>query len=352
MRRCLVTGGSGFLGRHLIDGLLSKKDPDVQIAVFDIRPYEHHVTAQGENIECFTGTITKLGDVLQACRDIDVVFHCATANPLDNHNEALMWSVNIEGTKNIIEACKQCNVSKLVYVSSASVVYDGSPMLNVDETQPYPSRFTDFYSMTKAKAEQAVLEANRNTLATCSLRPSSIFGERDPAYVPSLIESGKKGKTKYMIGNGKTKWEFTYVGNVVDACLRAADNLEPGSPIAGNAYFITNDETFLFWEHASIILEGLGYPKPSVRLPMALCFVLAAILEFFLLLLSPFYKPKKPPVFTRQKVKLLTTDRVISCEKAKRDLGYKPSVSMQEGTMRTIDYFRNYDSSAKPSKKE
>ncbi|KAI0566584.1 sterol-4alpha-carboxylate 3-dehydrogenase (decarboxylating) [Gracilaria domingensis] len=225
MVRFLVTGGSGFLGRHLIDALVAKKYPDMQIVVFDIRTYQHHGPAVDVSIESFAGTITRLEDVIKACRGIDVVFHCATANPLDNQNEPLMWAVNVEGTKNLIEACKQCNVPKLVYVSSASVVYDGSPMNGVDETLPYPSKFTDYYSMTKAEAEQSVLEANRNSLLTCALRPSSIFGERDPAYVPSLIANGKKGKTKYVIGNGSTKWEFTYVGNVANACLLAAEHL-------------------------------------------------------------------------------------------------------------------------------
>ncbi|CAN8073992.1 unnamed protein product [Agarophyton chilense] len=345
MVRCLVTGGSGFLGRHLIDALLAKKDPDVRIVVFDIRTYEHHGSVVGAPIESFAGTITQLGDVLKVCHEIDIVFHCATANPLDNQNESLMWAVNVEGTKNLIEACKQCKVPKLVYVSSASVVYDGSPMNGVDENLPYPSKFTDYYSMTKAKAEQLVLQANRNSLLTCALRPSSIFGERDPSYVPALIESGKQGKTKYVIGSGKTKWEFTYVRNVADACIKAAEHLTTDSPLGGNAYFITNDETFLFWDHVGLILDGLGYPKPSVHLPMTLCYVIAAFLEFILLILSPFYKPKKPPVFTRQKVRFLTTNRVISCGKAKKHFGYKPSVSLREGTRRTIEYFKHQSQS-------
>lgn len=344
MTRCVVTGGSGFLGRHIIDALFAQTEKENEIVVFDIRPYVHHDPDpdRADSIKSFSGNISQLQDVTIAFQGADVVFHCATANPLDNQNKALMKLVNVDGTRNVVEACKRCCVPKLVYVSTASVAYDGTPMRDVDETHPLPSNYTDFYSMTKAEAEKIVLDASGNSLRTCSLRPSSIFGERDASYVPSLIANAKKGSSKYVIGDGNTKWEFTYVGNIAKACLQAADRLEEDSPVPGNAYFITNDERFRFWEHVGIVLQGLGYPAPSIHLPKYLCFVLATILELLLLVISPLYKPKSPPVFTRQKVRMLTTDRTISCAKAKRDFGYYPSVSMTEGTRRTIEYFKKH----------
>lgn len=339
MSRVLITGGSGFLGRHLVDHLQALPNPPEQIVVFDLRRYEHHNPATASSITVCTGTITQIGDVVTACRDVEVVYHCVSADPLDNRNETLMWSVNVEGTKNVIEACKQCNVPKLVFVSSASVIFDGNHMINVDETVPYPQKFQDYYSKTKAEAEKLVLAANRGPLATCAIRPSSIFGERDPAFVPRLIEAGRGGKTKYIIGNGKTKWEFTYVGNVADACIAAAERLSPGSSVAGQAYFITNDETTLFWDQCGVLLGALGYPKPRICLPYYLCYSLAIIIEIVLKLLTPVYTPKKPPTFSRARVILLNSHRQISCDKAKRDFGYKPKVSMEDGMRRTIQFF-------------
>ncbi|CDF34730.1 unnamed protein product [Chondrus crispus] len=263
-----------------------------------------------------------------------------------------MLAVNVEGTKNVIEACKQSGVQRLVYVSSASVVFDGSHMIDVDETKPYPSKFTDFYSKTKADAEKLVLAANRESLRTCAIRPSAIFGERDPALVPRLVEAGRGGKTKYIIGNGKTMWEFTYVGNVADACMKAAEHLTIGSPVAGQAYFITNDETTLFWEQCGVILGGLGYPVPATKIPFAVCFFIAVLLEVILFILSPIYKPRKPPTFSRQRVSLLTSHRKISCEKAKKDFGYTPKVSMEEGMKRTINFFKPLAKDAKSAKSE
>lgn len=352
MRRCLVTGGSGFLGRHLIDALLADDQPESEIVVFDLRPYQHHHPATSSRIHARTGTVTKLGDVMKACQDVDIVYHCVSADPLDDRNQKLMWSVNVEGTKNIIEACKQCCVPKLVYVSTASVIFDGTHMINADENTPYPTKYIDYYSMTKAEAEKLVLAANKATLLTCSLRPSSIFGERDPVFLPRLIDAGRTGKTKYIIGNGKTKWEFTYVGNIALACIKASDALSPLSPVAGSAYFITNDQTTLFWPHIGIIMEGLGFPKPSICIPYLLCYVLACIFEIVLFFLSPIFTPKRPPTFTRQRVQLMTTHRQLSCEKAKKDFGYQPAVSLEEATNRTIEYFKATIQEQKSEKKD
>lgn len=340
MRRVVVTGGSGFVGKHLVRALLTSDQPPSQIAVFDLRPYQHDDPKTAHIIEATTGSVTCLGDLIRAFRCADLVFHCVCANPMDDQNEALMWRVNVDGTKNVIEACKQCQVPKLVYLSSASVVFDGSHMRDVDESQPYPSRYVDYYSRTKAEAERLVLAANKDTMLTCALRPSSIFGEEDPLYVPRLIEAGRQSKSRYIIGNGKTKWEFTYVGNVASACVKAAEKLTVGSPVGGQAYFITNDETTVLWEHMGIMLGALGYDVPRIHIPYLLCYVLASIIGFILFLISPVYKPKKPPTFNKHRVMLLTTDRSISCEKAKRHFGYFPSVSMDEANRRTIEYFR------------
>lgn len=346
----LVTGGSGFLGRHLVRKLLSCSNHSV--VVFDLRAYVHDDPETKDRVIAKTGTITQVGDVVSACKDVETVYHCVSADPMASRNEKLMWSVNVEGTKNVIEACKQCEVKKLVFVSTASVVFDGSPMMGIDESRPYAKSFIDFYSKSKAEAEKLILMANRAPLATVAVRPSSIFGEGDPTFVPRLVDAGKKGKTKYIIGNGKTLWEFTYVGNIADACIKVAGVLEPGSSVAGQAYFITNDETTLFWEQCGVILGALGYPKPSICIPFAVCYLAAVLIELILLVLSPIYRPATPPTFTRHRIMLLTTHRKLSCEKAKKDFGYKPQVSMEEGIRRTIEHFKHLANDAKIAKKE
>lgn len=340
MSRVVVTGGSGFVGKHLVNALLKKGELSMTVVVFDIRPFDKADFSNSGQIQSITGSITNLGDVIRSFRDADVVFHCIAANPLDDQNETLMWRVNVDGTKNVIEACKQCNVPKLIYISSAGVVFDGTHMRNIDESKPYPSRYIDYYSQTKAEAERLVLAANTDTMLTCALRPSAIFGEGDSLYVPRLIDAGRQGKSRYIIGNGKTKWEFTYVGNLVSACIKASENLTVDSPLGGQAYFITNDETSVLWEHMGVILKSLGYEPPTTCIPFIVCYVLACIVGAILFLISPVYRPQKPPTFNKHRVMLLTTDRSISCEKAKRDFGYVAYVSMEEANRRTIEYFK------------
>jgi nucleoside-diphosphate-sugar epimerase len=325
----VVTGGAGFVGRHVIRALLDDKTCTWRVAVLDIRPYEHvsDVDSDAGRLTSRTGDLTVLGDVLAAFGGAELVIHTATANPLDNTNERLMQRVNVDGTRNVVEACKQCEVKRLVYLSSASIVFDGSDLFNVDETRPYPSSYIDYYSYTKAEGEKLVLAANSPPmLSTCSLRPSAIFGPGDLVMVPRLAEIGAAGKSKYAIGDGKPIWDFTYVTNVSFACMKAATALSmSNSPVAGQAYFVTNCE-----------------PRP--------CWGFFGSIHSRLSLLRPIYKPKQPPSLSRQRVKLMTSTRTFSCKKARADFNYVPPVSMDEGLDRTIAHFTHLVAAA-PTKK-
>ncbi len=152
---------------------------------------------------------------------MDVVFHCATAAPTGAGalNKALMDGVNVTGTRNIVAACQACKVKKLVSTSSASVVFDGRTLSMVDESHPYALKPMDYYTRTKIEGEKLVLAANGVAgVATCALRPSGIFGEGDPLFVPTVAKQAERGKTKYIIGDGSNRMDFTYVGNVAQVC--------------------------------------------------------------------------------------------------------------------------------------
>jgi nucleoside-diphosphate-sugar epimerase len=339
----VVTGGSGFVGRHVVRALLDDKATAWRVAVLDIRPYTHEsdVAADAGRVSARVGDLTVLGDVLSACTGASLVVHTATANPLDNSNQRLMQRVNVDGTRNVVEACKQCAVPRLVYLSSASIVFDGSDLVGVDETHPYPPSYIDYYSRTKAEAEKLVLAANHPpSLSTCALRPSAIFGPGDLVFIPRLAEIGAAGKSKYAIGDGTPIWDFTYVTNVSSACVKAAAALGlPDSPVAGQAYFITNCEPRPCWAFFGAIHSHLGYPPPTVHIPASLCYLIAVVIELILAVLRPVYKPKRAPSFSRQRVALMTSSRTFSCKKAKADFGYVPLVSIDDGIDRTIAHF-------------
>ena len=166
---------------------------------------------------CPPGDLRKAEQVAEACKGMEVVFHCATAAPTGSGalNKGLMDGVNVEGTRNIVAGCQAAGVKKLVSTSSASVVFEGRTLRMVDESQPYATKPMDYYTQTKIEGERLVLAANGVAgVASCALRPSGIFGEGDPLFVPTVAKQAERGKMKYVIGDGKNEMDFTYVSNL------------------------------------------------------------------------------------------------------------------------------------------
>jgi len=338
---CIVTGGSGFVGRRMVRELVATDKYAVR--VFDLNPPPES-DAFSSDVVFIQGDLTNVEDVNNALTGVRICFHVATAAPTAENtlSDDLMRRVNVDGTKNVIDACVRYGVEKLIYTSTASVAFDGSDILYKNEEQlGYASYPLDHYTVTKTIAEQMVLAANGRggTLATCALRPSAIFGEGDGLLVPSLVKNAKKGKTKYMIGDGENLMEFTYVGNVVQAHLLAADKLSLESPTAGQAFFITNQEPRKFWQFTGDLLEGLGYERPRIRLPFWLMFVVFFIFQY---LISPLLKPfiKISSDLTVNRVRIVARNRVFNTKKSVEILGYVPKVTMSEATERTIEHFK------------
>ncbi|CAI7898163.1 unnamed protein product [Closterium sp. NIES-54] len=178
------------------------------------------------------------------------------------------YTVNVLGTKNVIAACQEAGVRRLIFTSSASVVFDGRhDIKNGDESLPYAGKATNAYGETKAQAEAIALAANaQGGLLTCALRPSNIFGPGDPDLVPITIKNAQRGKLKFIVGDGENMSDWTYVENVVHAhiCAEKALSEYKGDPTsddspAGKAYFITNADPRRFWDFIFAIAGGFGY---------------------------------------------------------------------------------------------
>ncbi|KAK0571430.1 hypothetical protein LWI29_015684 [Acer saccharum] len=350
-RWCVVTGGRGFAARHLVEMLIKYEMFSVRIAdlgpSIKLEPYEEQGIL-GEALRSgraqFVSTdLRNKAQVLQACQGAEVVFHMAAPNSSIN-NYQLHHSVNVEGTKNIIDACVELKVKRLIYTSSPSVIFDGvHGVINGKESIPYPNKHNDFYSATKAEGEALVIKSNgTNGLLTCCIRPSSIFGPGDMLLVPTLVNAAKAGKSKFIIGDGNNIYDFTYVENVAHAhvCAERALASSEGSVVekaAGQAYFITNMEPIKFWEFFSLILEGLGYERPRIKIPAFVVMPIAHIVEWTYKMLGPY--GMKVPQMTPSRIRLLSCSRSFDCSKAKDRLGYTPIVSLQEGLKRTIESY-------------
>ncbi|CAN8284365.1 unnamed protein product [Cochlearia groenlandica] len=349
-RWCVVTGGRGFAARHLVEMLVRYEMFLVRIS--DLSPSIHldpheETGVLGEairsgRVQYISADLRHKSQVVKALQGAEVVFHMAAPDSSIN-NHQLQYSVNVQGTKNVIDACIDNGVKRLIYTSSPSVVFDGvHGILNGSESMAYPSKHNDSYSATKAEGEALIMKANgSNGLLTCCIRPSSIFGPGDKLLVPSLVAAAKAGKSKFIIGDGNNLYDFTYVENVAHAHVCAERALASGGEVstkaAGQAYFITNMEPIKFWEFMSQLLEGLGYERPSIKIPAFIMMPIAHLVELAYKMLGPY--GMKVPQLTPSRVRLLSCSRTFDSTKAKDRLGYAPVVPLQEGIRRTIDSF-------------
>jgi len=333
----LVVGGCGFLGRYMVEALLNRGEKNVR--VFDLRK-----TFDNEGVQFTTGDITNLDNVINACKGVDVVIHTASPTVHDQKYD-FFFKVNVQGTQNVIDACQKCGVKQLIYTSSASVIFSGDDIRNADETTPYCKTYFDPYNLTKKLAEERVLAANGNAgVMTCSIRPSGIFGPRDVQGWPGFMSNAKGkilnrwSKSIIQIGDGSNLFDWTYVENIVHAHLLASDKLVSGSPIGGQAYFITNGEPTPFWDMANYVYKNFGYPETSLKLPYGLMYVFSVVVMYIALILSPIVKLN--PTFTPMRICNSGATKTFSIEKAKKDFGYKPLISLEEGKRRTLEYFK------------
>ena len=317
----LVTGGGGFIGRSIVRALLDRGEP--------VR-----VLCRGEypllrewRVDLRRGDIRDQDAVAAAVEGCDAVFHTAAHIDLWGPYETF-FAVNTLGTRHVIDACHQHRVPKLVYTSTPSVVHSGDAVSGVDESAPYPSQFEAHYPATKALAEQEALAANGDALSTVAIRPHLVWGPGDSSALPRLVARAKAGRLR-MVGRPQ-QIDTTYIDNAVDAHLLAYDRLEPGSPVAGKAYFITQGEPLEGPTFINDMLDAAGLPPVSRTIPAPLARSAAALAEA---VWNTFKLQSEPPV-TRFLVSQLSTAHWYDISAARRDLGYDPKVSYREGMVR------------------
>ncbi|OAI56865.1 3-beta hydroxysteroid dehydrogenase [Planctomyces sp. SCGC AG-212-M04] len=320
----LVTGGGGFLGRYIVEQLVAS---GAHVRVFSRRRFPDLEDA---------GVISLVGDlrdeqaITEACRGVDTVFHTA-AVPGIWGPWSLYYETNTLGTLNVIAGCIAQRVSRLIYTSSPSVVYDGRPHEGEDESLPYPARFSAFYPQSKALAEQAVLEANGvSDLKTVALRPHLIWGPRDNHLLPRLIQRAKQRKLR-RVGDGRNQVSNSYVENTAHAHLLAAKALEEGLPCAGKAYFINEPKPVLLWEWVDQLLETAGLKPIQRGVPASFAWGAGAILEGAARLVGS----RQEPMMTRFLASQLSSSHWYRIDAAQRDFRYAPLVSPDEGLRRT-----------------
>jgi nucleoside-diphosphate-sugar epimerase len=329
--KALVTGGGGFLGRYIVELLIERGD---SVTVFARGAYPE-LEAQGATV--VRADIQDAAAIGQACRGVDVVFHAAGRLGTWGSWDAF-YGPNVVGTENVIAACQANGVGRLIYTGSPSGLFDGSPQEGVDESRPYPKRYTSYYGHTKALAEQRVIAANGQAgVLTTSLRPHFIWGPRDRYILPRLIDRARK-RVLVQMGPPTTKKDLTFVEDAARAHVLAADALSPGSPAAGSAYFVSQDEPVPFWPWLKELLGKLGLPPIRLSMPLSVAQALGSLMEAVYRALPL----KGEPMLTRFIAEQLGQSQYYDISRAKRDLGYRPRYTMTEAQRKTVAYLKEH----------
>lgn len=326
--KALVTGGGGFLGGVIVRMLRERGD---QVRSFSRGEYPA-LAALG--VEQVRGGLEDREAVIGAAAGCDVVFHVAAkAGIWGSYRD--FYQANVVGTENVLAACRSNNIGRLVYTSSPSVVFDGSDVEGGNESLPYPDRYEAHYPATKARAEQMVLAANSPELAVTALRPHLIWGPDDNHLVPRIVAKGRAGKLR-RIGTRPYLVDTVYVDNAARAHLLAADRLFPDSIVAGNSYFITNNEPRPLWEMVNRILAAAGVPPVTRSISPKLAYAAGYLCEGVWGLL---HLAGEPPM-TRFVAHELASAHWFNIEAARRDFGYVPEITIDEGLVRLRQWFQ------------
>jgi len=351
----LVVGGCGFLGHHIVSQIL--ENYDAQVSVVDLRtelnrfPSATYYDADITSESAVTSVLAKVKPT--------VIIHTASPNFVSDEgkNKALYKKVNVDGTQNLIDRAGEIGcVKAFVYTSSSSVIHDSiSPLINGDERWPTlraPLQ-REYYSETKAMAEDLVLASNRKytNMLTIAIRPAGIFGEGDTQVVPGLLKAYYGKKTKFQLGDNMNLYDFTYVGNVAYAHILATIALLnthelPTMPldherVDGQAFIITNGSPIYFWDFARLVWIAAGDQTELSQVWVIgkdLGLQLASLLEWLFWIAGG-----RKPALSWKAFNYSSMTRYFNIDKAKTMLGYRPQVGMEEGVIKTVRYIQEQE---------
>jgi len=330
----LVTGAAGFIGSFLVERLLSEGIP--------VRAFLKRGTASktvvASKAEVFEGDIKDAASMSRAMEGVDVVYHLAAISRYDtNIPDEEYYSVNVEGTRNILDAARNAGVRKVVFtatIEAVGVSSDGKPL-----TEDSPQQPRNIYGQSKLDAENLVIDSHRrHGLDAVVVRPPMIYGPGNTILCKRLFGIIRRGFYP-LIGDGRALTEFCYVKNQVHGIRLAADKGR-----AGEVYFISDARSYSIEEIVDTIARVMGVRviKPRIPVPVALAMgwsfeMLAKVLRFY-----PFVIPEtgRPP-FSRKTV-AWTAESRLYCDisKARRELGYNPPFSLEDGVRETVDWYR------------
>jgi 2-alkyl-3-oxoalkanoate reductase len=318
-KKVFVTGAGGFLGKAICQRL---RAAGIEVVGFARSAYPELVRL---GVDMYQGDVCDYDSLFDAMQGCDLVFHVASKAGVWGSEDSYFLP-NVNGTANVLRACKKHKIQKLVYTSTPSVTFQGQDENGIDESAPYASTFLNFYAQSKACAEKMVLAANGDKVKTVALRPHLIWGPGDPHLVPRVLARAKAGKLK-LVGTEDKLVDTIFIDNAAYGHLLAGLDLCQAAKGAGKAYFLSNDEPITMAAMLNNILASADLPPVSKRVPAKLAFYVGYLLE----LTYGVLRVRTEPVMTRFVAKQLSTSHYFDISAAKNDLGYQPQVTMAQG---------------------
>ena len=315
-KTAFVTGGSGFIGGRLVRRLVGDGVAVRALARSD----ESAGVVGGLGAEPVLGSLGDAGAIAAGAEGCDIAFHLAAHveewGPIEEFER-----VNVGGTHNALEGCGRASVRRFVHCGTEAALMAGEPLVRVDETAPLRPDSPAPYPATKARAEQAVRDANREGFETVVLRPRFVWGAGDTTLLPEMVKMVEAGRFAWVAGGGNLT-ATTHVDNVAEGLVLAAERGKPGEP-----YFVTDGEPVAFREFVSALLETQGVQPPDRSLPKWLAGALSSAGEAAWRALPL----KGQPPLTRFTYWVLTQECTIDISKARAELGYEPIRTREEG---------------------
>lgn len=323
--KILLTGATGFLGKYVIDEL---KNNSYQIVAFG-RNKKVGEALIDKNVEFYKGDIENLDDLFGASQNCSAVIHAAALSTVWGKWEDF-YNVNVLGTKNIVQLCEEKNL-KLVFVSSPSIYAGAKDQLDVKEDEAPKENNLNFYIKSKIMAEDIIKSSSLNYMI---IRPRGLFGIGDTSIIPRLLDLNKKMGIPLFV-DGKQKVDVTCVENVAYALRLALENNEYSREI----YNITNDEPIEFKEILTLFFNEMGTEGKYLKWNYNLVLPLVSLLEKF----YKFFNIGKEPPLTKYTLYLMRYSQTLNIDKAKRELGYYPKLSILEGVKKYVEHNKKND---------
>ncbi|MFP3895365.1 MAG: NAD-dependent epimerase/dehydratase family protein [Anaerolineales bacterium] len=320
----LVTGATGLVGSHLVETLVMRGETVRAL----VRPTSDKGRLRELGVEIRIGELADAAALMAIAREVDCVFHCA-ALVSDWGVEEAFRQANVHGVRNILAAATRAKVGKFIHLSTTDIYGFAGEEVTEDE-RPAPRGFP--YVDSKIEAESLVWNHRRRVgLPVCVIRSGPVYGPRADLFVTEMLES-IRNRESILIDDGQHIAGLTYVGNLVDALILAADS----ETAIGEAYNISDGSRVTWRQYLNALADLAELPRPTRSHPHWFAYLMAAAWEHYYHLMG---HTERPPM-TRMMVEIMGTDQIFSIEKAREQLGYRPRVDFAEGIRHTGAWLR------------